>query len=270
MTAAVDAAVLTSNELLAVIRHQADHAPRSLQKHIGPSGVGTPCDRRLALELLGATVHKGGTDKWAATVGTAVHAWLADAFTADNNRLASEGRPPRWLVEQRVTVRTGLAGSCDLYDLQTHTVTDWKTTSVTRLREYRAKGDPGQQYRYQAHLYGMGWANAGLPVRDVAVVFLPRSGVLRDTYYWTEPYDPAVAQAALDRMDGLLVGADIAETLGGLGEFMQLLPRDTAFCDYCPFYRTDRAGDPADGCAGPLEDLAPGEQPQVQALAGIF
>ena len=118
----------------------------------------------------------------------------------------------------------------------------------------------------------MGWANAGLPVRDVAVVFLPRSGVLRDTYYWTEPYDPAVAQAALDRMDGLLVGMNVAETVGGtegLEQFMRALPRDDSMCDWCPFYTPDRTVSPADGCNGPLEDLAPGEQPVTQAVPGI-
>jgi len=262
---------LTSGELLTIIRNAADNAPRTLQTAIGPSGVGVPCDRRLTLEILAATQHNTGVDKWAATVGTAVHTWLADVFTTHNQQLIAAGQPPRWLLEQRVNIRTGLSGSCDLYDLQTHTVTDWKTTGATRLRKYRAAGHPGQQYRYQAHLYGMGWANAGLPVRDVAVVFLPRSGVLRDTYYWTEPYDQTVAQAALDRMDGLLVGADIADSLGGLDQFMRALPRDTDMCDYCPFYTPDRGISPADGCNGPLEDLAPGQKAAPsQALTGIF
>lgn len=265
MTAPV---ALTAGDLLSVIRHQADNAPRSMQTAIGPSEIGTPCDRKLALKLLGAPVQNTTVDRWTATVGTAVHAWIADAFTADNARLAAEGQSPRWLLEQRVTVRTGLAGSCDLYDLRTHTVVDWKTTGVTRLRAYRAAGDPGQQYRQQAHLYGMGWANMGLPVATVAVVFLPRSGILRDSYHWSQPYDPAVAQAALDRADQILVALDAAG-VDADPERMRALPRDTAMCEHCDFYTADRSVSPLDGCNGPLEDPAY-EPPAQQAVAGVF
>lgn len=261
-------AALTSGDLLTVIRRTADQAPRSLQTAIGPSEIGTPCDRRLALKLLGAPVQNTTVDKWAATVGTATHAWLADAFTADNARRVADGLPPRWLLEQRVTVRTGLSGSCDLYDLQTQTVVDWKTTGVTRLRAYRAAGDPGQQYRYQAHLYGMGWANLGVPVTTVAVVFLPRSGMLRDTYLWEQPYDPAVAQAALDRADWLLLAMNAAD-VDTHPEAMRALARDTSMCEHCDFYTTDRAVSPLDGCNGPLEDLPAGAAASVQVVPGI-
>jgi hypothetical protein len=268
---AVDAPRVTTAELLGVIRGAISDAPRSLQAAIGPSELGAPCDRKLALKLLGSTALNTAADKWPATVGTAVHSWLAETFAADNAARAADGRPPRWLLEQRVTIRTGLSGSCDLYDLETHTVIDWKTTGATRLRAYRTAGHPGQQYQQQAHLYGMGWANLGLPVRDVAVVFLPRSGVLRDTWLWTEPYDQATAQAALDRADGLLTAMNIAEHAGGLDELMGVLPRDTSMCDWCDFYTADRTAAASQGCSGPLEDLAPGEKPPpVQALAGIF
>jgi hypothetical protein len=270
MTAALNApAGITAGELLSVIRDAAANAPRSLQSAVGPSELGAPCDRKLALKLLGAPTLNIRADNWPATVGTAVHTWLADTFAADNAHRAAEGRPPRWLLEQRVTIRPGLSGSCDLYDLETATVIDWKTTGTTRLRKYRAAGDPGQQYRQQAHLYGMGWTNVGVPVRSVAVVFLPRSGVLRDTWLWTEPYDRAVAQAALDRADGLLVAANLAEHAGGLDDLMGALARDTSLCDYCDFYTPDRAVKPSEGCNGPLEDPTTSAAPR-QAVAGLF
>lgn len=261
-------APLTSADLLTVIRHTAANTPRTLQRAIGPSGVGMPCQRRLALELLEATIHNTTADTWPSTIGTAVHAWLAAAFTADNATRVATGRPPRWLVEQRVTVRTGLDGSCDLYDLETHTVVDWKVLGAKSLSSKRRDAHPGDQYRAQAHLYGMGWVNAGLPVAAVAVVCLPRSGILRDTWVWSEPYDPAVARAALDRMDQVLVGMDVAEGAGLLGDFMRALARDTTHCDWCPFYRPDPAGDPTDGCAGPFED-PDFRAPARQAVAGI-
>jgi hypothetical protein len=262
--------VTSSGDLLTVIRATAAANPRSLQRTIGPSGVGQPCERRLALELLQATIHNTTADTWPSTIGTAVHSWLADAFTADNTTRVAAGRPPRWLVEQKVTVRTGLTGSCDLYDLETHTVIDWKVLGAKSLNGKRRDGHPGQQYRAQAHLYGMGWANVGLPVANVAVVVLPRSGILRDTWVWTEPYTPAVAQAALDRMDLLLSGMNACELQdpGALEQFMRLLDRDTTNCDWCPFYRPDPHADPADGCAGPFED-PDFRAPARQAVAGI-
>lgn len=260
-----------TGDLLGIIRWAIDSNPRSLQKAIGPSEIGTPCDRQLLLKLLEAPVHNTGGDKWPATVGTAIHTWLAEAFEADNVRRVAEGHPARWLIEQRVTMRSDLAGSCDLYDIETHTVIDWKTTGVAKLREYRKAGKQSEQYRRQVHLYGMGWANLGLPVRHVALVFLPRSGLLCDTWRWTEPYDPAVAEAALDRADWLLTAANVAEHVGLLDELMRVLPRDTSMCDYCDFYTPDRSVAPSQGCNGPLEDLAPGEQPPpAQAVPGLF
>lgn len=259
-------------DLLSVITGSANNAPRSLQRHIGPSQVGMPCERRLALTLLDATEHNTSRDSWPATVGTAVHSWLADAFTADNAQLIASGQPPRWLVEQRVQVRPGLAGSCDLYDLWTHTVIDHKTVGVTNLRGYRNAGNPGPQYRTQAHLYGQGWANAGLPVRRVAVVFYPRSGMLRDTWMWDEDYDPAVAQAGLDRMDQVLTFMNALD-IDSDPTPMKALTRDTTHCDWCPFWTTDRNVDPSDGCAGPLEGNPPTDPRSPtdrQAVAGLF
>lgn len=250
-----------AQDLLKVIRGQAAANPRSLQKAIGPSGVGQPCDRRLALDLIGADELNTTADRWPATVGTATHAWLADALTADNARLMADGQPPRWLVEQRVTIRAGLSGSCDAYDLKTNTVIDWKVVGTTSLKKYCA-GGPGQQYRAQAHLYGVGWANKGLTVDRVALVFLPRAGMLPDTHFWSEPFDPEIARAALDRMDQLLVYMDLVD-VDTHPERMRALGRDTTHCAFCPYWTPDRSISPLEGCTGDLEDA-----PMPPARAG--
>lgn len=250
-----------ASDLLAVIRDQAAAAPRSRQRSIGPSEVGQPCDRRLALQLLGAPEQNTTRDSWPATVGTATHAWLADALIADNARLIAAGKPPRWLVEQRVNVRTGLSGSCDAYDLHTRTVIDWKVVGTTALKKYR-NGGPGQQYRAQAHLYGVGWRNAGLEVDQVAIVFLPRAGMLPDTYFWSEPFNPELAQGALDRMDQLLVYMNVVD-VDTHPEAMRALTRVTDMCGFCPFWTPDRGISPVDGCNGDLEDA-----PKPPARAG--
>jgi hypothetical protein len=100
------------------------------------------------------------------------------------------------------------------------------------------------------------------------LVGLPRSGQLRDTWTWSEPYDPAVAQQALDRMDGLLVAMDAAD-IDNHPERMRTLARDTSMCDFCPYYTPDRAVSPADGCNGPMED-PDFRAPARQAVPGLI
>ncbi len=73
-------------ELQNVIRHAAANAPRSLQSALGPSEVGLPCRRRLAYRLLDWLDEKPNpdSDPLPSTMGTAYHAWLAEAFERAN------------------------------------------------------------------------------------------------------------------------------------------------------------------------------------------
>lgn len=247
---------LMLGDLQAVVHRYERNRPRSQQREIGPSGVGAPCSRQLAMKLLGAEDVNTDADLWPSTVGTAIHTLLADAFLADNTRLEAEGKPPRWLVEQRVQIRPGLTGNTDLVDLQTWTVVDHKNTSVKTLRSKRAKNHPGVQYEAQAHLYGLGWARAGLPIRRVAIAFYPKSGLMRDSWMWEADYDEDLALAALDRMDGLLAGANDAEHAGDLETYLRALTRDTEHCTWCPFWsrQDEPSADPLKSCAGIAED----------------
>ena len=117
-----------------VIRGAIANHPRSLQKRIGPSEIGTPCDRRIGYKLLGQDENPRG-DAWKPTVGTAVHAWLETA--AENANLAqviSAGgligdHQLEWVTEQSVTVGylhdgTAITGSADLYHRPTATLID--------------------------------------------------------------------------------------------------------------------------------------------------
>jgi hypothetical protein len=218
---------------------------RSLQRRIGPSEVGTPCLRRLAYKLHDEPEPNASADSWLATVGTAVHAWLAEALQKQNQLLGRE----RWLVEQRVQIRMNLSGSTDAYDTDTDTVIDWKVVGPTRLKEYKANG-PGLQYRSQGHLYGAGWENAGRTPKTVAIVFLPRNAPLNNLHVWSEPYDRTVAQAALDRLDAVtaLLGVTEPEKTGHAG-WAQIPATGGHACLYCPFYRAG-SQDLATGCPG--------------------
>jgi hypothetical protein len=234
---------LLRDELLHVIATQIDAHPRSAQTRIGPSEVGTPCGRRLAYKLAGTAETNERSAAWRPTVGTAVHSWLEQACSAFNEAHTIE----RFYLEQRVTVGTiggvEITGSCDCYDRITATVIDWKVVGPTALRKYR-KGDPGQQYRTQAHLYGRGFVNAGLPVDQVAVMFLPQSGELADAYYWTEPYDEQIALDGLARADG------IATLVAALGPSAPIaLPAVDSNCSYCPWLQRGST-DLTTGCPG--------------------
>lgn len=246
---------LLKAELLHIITDAIVNAPRSQQVAIGPSEVGHDCPRRIGYKLLN-TPEKEGEPNWKATVGTAVHAWLEDVFNKDNENqvIRSEGFT-RWIIEAKVVpgaiLGDDIPGHCDLFDRVTGTVVDWKTCGPTQLKKYKSQG-PGQQYRFQAHLYGRGWQRRGQDVRRVAVMFLPRNGELRDAYFWSEPYDEQVAVNALQRADGIALAARALGT-----NALAILDTADAFCTLCPFY-TARSTDLIVGCPGhPQPERAP-------------
>lgn len=226
------------DELLHFIAEDIAGAPRSLQKRIGPSELGIPCARRIGYKLAGVEPVNDGRVPWKPFIGTAVHAELAQVMVRWNRKLgempAALGGGPRFLIEHKVRVGQILAddidGNCDLFDRATGTSLDWKIVSGDQLRKYKANG-PGEQYRVQGHTYGRGWQLRGLDVQYVAVFFLPRDRELDKAHFWWEPYDPFVAPAALDRVEG------IAKLTGALGRrALPLLPTADAWCSYCPHY----------------------------------
>jgi hypothetical protein len=265
---------LLLGDLEAVIRDYARADWRSQQVELGPSEVGQSCQRRLALTILGAKPINDDRDEWTSSVGTAIHTWMAKALIAANERLVAAGQPPRWLVEQETEVRTGMVGHTDAYDLWTHTVVDHKFPGVTSIRKYRKKGNPGQQYRWQAHLYGRSWAKLGFPVKNVAIALYPRSGLVRDSWLWQEAYSPAIADEALAHIDSLMTAMDIAESMGELPTLISSLERDCEHCGWCPFFNggPNVPDDPTLACGGPFEDPGYAEQSAAKArsIPGIL
>jgi hypothetical protein len=247
---------LLQGDIEGVVTRYARSFKRSQQRTVGPSELGTACERRLAMSLLGTEPVNDQRDEWTSSVGTAIHAWMEAACLYDNAQRVRAGLPARWLTEQTVTVRTGLDGHTDAYDLLTHTVVDWKFPGVTSIRKYRKAGGPPQEYLWQAHTYGMAWSKLGFPVHKVAIAFMPRSGLIRDTWLWQESYDEAIAEKALARTDSLLVAMNMAEELDGLPFYLNQLPRDTTNCSWCPYWTggPGPAPDALTGCAGDFED----------------
>ena len=244
---------LVADELLHIIAESITRQPRSLQKAIGPSEIGQACGRRIAHKLLG-TPERTMPPAWKPTVGTAIHAHLESVFDAYNvaNAHTLNGQE-RFLIETKVTVGQAggrdICGTADLYDRITGTNWDWKTVGPTQLKKYKAHG-PGQQYRVQAHLYGQGWRNAGLPLTHVGIVFLPRNGDLAEAVVWSEPFDPQVATDALNRLEGIQLAVD---TLGPAAPGL-FTPVDD-YCGFCPFFKPGTQ-DLTGGCPG-VEAAAP-------------
>lgn len=229
-----------------VVRDADRFSSRSMQVRIGPSEVGERCARKLAYRIMDEKQTNHDSDPWAAIVGTATHAWLADAFHAANKRL---GRI-RYLIEQRLEIAPGLIGSCDLFDGDTLTVVDHKVLGTTTMREYKTMGPP-PEYRKQAHLYGKGYLRLGLPVREVALVFYPRSGLLSGVHVWSEPFDEAIADEAIARLHQITEAA-VALDVEHRVENYRLIPREPAHrCTYCPWFKP--GADMGDGCPGHMD-----------------
>lgn len=199
--------------------------PRSLQKLIGPSEIGTDCVRCLARKLMGMEkypIEHVSDMPWLPFIGTAVHAQFEEFFAKANEKLPAV----RWLIETRLPIGnigdTAITGSCDLFDKETGTVIDHKVVGTTKLKSLPKKG-PGNTYRIQAHLYGYGWTKLGFEVNEVAVKFYPRNDIsLTSGYFWYEKYDEAVALNALERVNEIYRQAAEARDKGTLNDFLKV------------------------------------------------
>lgn len=246
--------IVIRREIEAIIVDAYTNAPRSLQRRIGPSELGTPCIRRLAYRLADAEEHNI-RDGWRPTVGIATHTWIAEALADYNAKEHDRIGFSRYLIECEVEVGTvagePITGHSDCYDRVTGEVIDWKIVGTTTLKAAKRAGPraiskPG--YRIQAHLYGRGFVNRGLPVHGVNVAYLPSSGELREAVWQREPYLESVAAEAIQRADAI---AQAFNAMEFPEPFVAGLPRVDDLCSYCPFYNP--AADERfvwDGCTG--------------------
>lgn len=199
-----------------LVAHDASRA-RSRQVEVGPSSIGG-CHRRLWHELAG-TEHTNDGDKLGAICGTFIHAGIEEALRRQD--------PFGDLYELEIGVEHGgLRGNVDCYDKVNRMVIDWKTNKKGGAR-YFGKGN--RQQIWQIQLYGWLLSQNGYVVEDVSLVGIPRDGKMKDILVHTEPYDPAIAQEALDHLDktkDMVLSGDKPAP-----------EKILAFCaDFCPFY----------------------------------
>lgn len=239
-----------AGELRRVVVEQANGSARNLQRHLGPSEIGVPCDRQVVGKLAGLPVTNHVVDPWPSIVGTAVHAWLADAFTAANLLLPA----PRWLAEQRVIPHPDHSGTADLYDAVETAVVDHKCLGESSMAKVRSATGPPIKYVIQLLLYGKGYRNLGLPVTRVALAAYPRTAASLDgLYVWeqaTGPQDDALIEEVFRLTDRRKAMAE--ELISGTKQFTDIpIATDADECFFCPFYRPQAKRDNGPGCPGP-------------------
>src|SRR5882724_2151024 len=118
-----------ARELRDVIIRQAHRSPRNMQVHLGPSEIGSMCDRQVIGKFAGEPETAHVADPWASVVGTAVHAWLAEHFGLENGLNGYI----RWVTEQRVAAHPLYPGTADLYDGVEEVLVDWKVQGPTSM-----------------------------------------------------------------------------------------------------------------------------------------
>lgn len=223
-----------ADELRSIVYDYDAAAARTMQKAIGLSEIGHPCVRRIAYKLSGFPEPPEPTgDGWLAIIGTAVHAWLADALAYRNAQLGWE----RYLIEQRVSLRDGLNGNTDVYDRQDYKVVDHKVVGKSKFDEYKLHG-PSPDYRVQDHSYGQGWVNKGYRVDKVAIAFYPRWIWLKQAFHvWSEPFDPSVPAKALHRLDIIQALVTKLNPAANPAQFTRFPRTPGNGCKFCPFWK---------------------------------
>lgn len=214
------------------IRDALAHQPRSLQKRIGPSEIGEPCDRWVIHKLAGMEEPARPALPWKPFIGTAVHAQMEEIFT---NARTSPGAPD-WVTEHEVTVGylpdgTAITGHSDLFHISSGTVIDWKIVGERQLANYKTNG-PSERYRRQAHSYGGGFMLDPQPwgtPKQVAIYFLPRDREFERGYLWAEPWDPHVWSETIARVNRLWTLLQREGT--GCTDTMPCC--DNRFCHWC-------------------------------------
>ena len=244
-------------ELRRVFLEHAARAPRTLQQHLGPSELGVECDRQVAGKMAALPATNHVVDPWPSIVGTACHAWAADAFTADNMRRGVL----RWIAEQRVTPHPDHPGTADLYDAVELAVVDHKFLGESSMAKVRKS--PPRKYRRQLFLYALGYWRLGLPVRRIVLAAYPRTAATIDgLYVWENPEGFADEKGVIAPSVMAELEDTFAETVRRRGQADAVLAgrlriedvpiaADEQECYFCPFFRPQSARDNGPGCPGP-------------------
>ena len=235
-------------EIIEIIKWADKQNPRSKQAAIGPSEIGTPCDRRLGYRIAEIPAINTDIDPWAAVIGTAMHSWLDDAV-----KMWCRGHQDcGWMTETPLQLDAFTRGRSDLYNSHTQTVIDHKGAGPGVMKKVRRDGPP-EGYVIQVQLYGLGYEMIGHPVKKVALVFYPRAGWLKDTYVWVADYNRDIANMAMQRMYDISTRLAELDIMNNPHRWEQVEHYTSNDCGFCPWYdpgRDPEKGATETGCPG--------------------
>ena len=214
--------------LVDILRAKDASRARSNQTQVGPSELGG-CSRKVWYRLNGQPETNDNELKLAAIMGTAIHASIEEALAL------ADPSGEKYVVESEVEYG-GIKAHVDLWLPETGDVVDWKSVKKQNLSYF-----PSQQQRWQVQVYGYLIDKSGKgKVRNVNLVAIPRDGDERDIKVHTEPYDPKIAEEALNWLEAIKAS-----------EVMPEPEKDSNFCKfYCKYY--DETGEM--GCTGLKKD----------------
>lgn len=236
------------DEIKDVVHRQASHAPRSIQAHLGPSELGSACHRHVVGKLIAVPATNHVPSPWPAILGTAAHAWLAQAFEDENTWIGAR----RFLTELSVTPVPGHSGTTDLFDRFWGAVVDHKVVGPSTLAKIASGKGPSRLYHVQLLLYFLGCLNAGLPAKRVVLIAYPRAAATLDgMYVWEHipgPEDAALlAEVLRDTALRKQMATEILARRMTL-EQVPITPGDE--CYFCSQFRPASARDLGPGCPG--------------------
>lgn len=223
--------------LIDVLRAKDAGRSRSKQTQVGPSELGG-CRRKVWYRLNDQPETNENELKLAAIMGTAIHASIEDAIrSVDPNG-------EKYWVETAVE-HSGMKAHIDLFIPESGDVVDWKTVKKSNLTYF-----PSTQQRWQVQVYGYLLDKSGKgKVQTVNLVAIARDGDERDVRVHSEPYDPSIAEEALNWL------AAVKES-----EVAPDPEKDQNYCkSYCKYF--DESGEI--GCSGLKKDRIKDELPVI-------
>lgn len=249
-----------------ILKDYAARAPRSVQKHLGPSELGEICDRQVVAKMARVPSLNNVSDPWASVMGTAGHAYVEEMYAWDNVRRVGQGQTARWLPEQRVcpdpdeitrlVTPNSHPGTADLYDVNNLALVDHKFLGDSSRDKLKAHG-PKHVYYVQLLLYRRGYQFLGLPVERIVLLAWPRTkSSLDELYVWHH----VPTQADEELVDEVLKKTAVRQQMAEMVKTGQLnvmdipmTPSDDS-CHFCSLYRPQAASDPKVwGCPGTVK-----------------
>ena len=235
--------------LIEILRAKDASRPRSTQAQVGPSELGG-CRRKVWYRLNDQIETNENELKLAAIMGTAIHAEIEKALAI------ADPSGEKYVVETEVEYG-GMKAHIDLWIPSTGDVVDWKTVKVKNLNYF-----PSKQQRWQVQVYGYLLDKSGLgKPRNVNLVAIARDGDERDVKVHTEPYDPKIAEEALNWLSAIKESAEAPEP-----------EKDENYCKfYCKYF--DATGEI--GCSGLKKEVVKEtgvviENPEVDKNALLY